>query len=501
MWGPGTIPFTNKNGTISIVFDNVDPEAAYSILVYNYKDNDRFTNKETGEAVLCGDKNTIESKICTPDQIGKFLPQDNQTFASSVLNIRVTAEAAKAHDFKAVYSVDQSSVFCAVIESVPDKPFQASITYENPYGKLPGPDYPKLPFFGFLSITYLLIGAVWCIRAWMSWKDLLMLQHYVTAVIFFLMIEMAFNYGFFEDYNLWGSPNMGLLVMVVILNAGRNSISFFMLLIVALGYGVVRPTLGNLMQKCLILTGVHFVCGVMYGAGTLLMKEFNALEALIFVLPLSLSMTAFYAAILMSLTETMQTLELRRQSVKLTMYKRLWMILVISVCAIGLNFVINMIVFSKRRDPQWIPVLWKWRWLAMDGSLNILYLIVFVSIAYLWRPTDNNQRYGLDELASEDWEDEIEAAINGGGAMPSSFSHIKLRNVKGVRGTDSTVVDSGDEHDDHEHEHEEDLFRWAEENLEEQSGNVPAGVVGSRDENRGLMSNDDEDLSHQHKML
>lgn len=81
------------------------------------------------------------------------------------------------------------------------------------------------------------------------------------------MLEMAFNWGYWENYNNLGVPckpymhirNIRrynkyrsdethqfcilasfLLCLVVVLNAGRNSISFFMLLIVCMGYGVVK---------------------------------------------------------------------------------------------------------------------------------------------------------------------------------------------------------------------------------------------------------------------
>lgn len=46
------------------------------------------------------------------------------------------------------------------------------------------------------------------------------------------------------------------------LNAARNSISFFMLLIVCMGYGVVRPSLGATMLRVRILALVHFIFGV-----------------------------------------------------------------------------------------------------------------------------------------------------------------------------------------------------------------------------------------------
>lgn len=48
-----------------------------------------------------------------------------------------------------------------------------------------------------------------------------------------------------------------------ILDAGRNSMSFFMLLVVSLGLSVVRESLGRKMFKCQALTGLHFFFGSM----------------------------------------------------------------------------------------------------------------------------------------------------------------------------------------------------------------------------------------------
>jgi hypothetical protein len=36
---------------------------------------------------------------------------------------------------------------------------------------------------------------------------------------------------------------------------------------------------------------------------------------------------------------------------------------------------------------------WRVRWWLLDGWLALLYLVAFVSIAWLWRPTANNRRY------------------------------------------------------------------------------------------------------------
>lgn len=51
------------------------------------------------------------------------------------------------------------------------------------------------------------------------------------------------------------------MIVVGILNAGRNSLSFFLLLIVAMGLSVVHPSLGVVMNRVRLLTILHFVFG------------------------------------------------------------------------------------------------------------------------------------------------------------------------------------------------------------------------------------------------
>jgi Lung seven transmembrane receptor len=52
--------------------------------------------------------------------------------------------------------------------------------------------------------------------------------------------------------------------LVAILDAGRNAMSFFMLLVVSLGLSVVRESLGRTMMKCQALAGAHFMFGGMF---------------------------------------------------------------------------------------------------------------------------------------------------------------------------------------------------------------------------------------------
>ncbi|KAJ3031998.1 UNVERIFIED_CONTAM: hypothetical protein HDU68_009099 [Siphonaria sp. JEL0065] len=414
---------------------------------------------------------------------GQFIVQDTVAFTHPYMNLAVQFNSSHDADvWRKSFTFEKTGLYCLVVEAnlvdeITPVGFALDASFEALYGKLPGSDYPKLGLFLGLSITYLVIGAIWSFRTWMFYHDILQLQHYISAVTFFLMVEMAFNYGYYEEYNVAGSPHSFLLVMVVVLNAARNSISFFMLLIVALGYGVVKPTLGTNMKKCVLLGVFHFICGVLYGAGSLVVNEISAGLALFFSLPLSFAMTAFYYAILNSLTLTMQTLQERRQPIKLLMYKRLWGILVFSAVILFTFFIVNTIAFKNRFDPIWMETYWQYRWLLLDGWLNILYLVVYVSIALLWRPTENNQRYGLEQLAGDDYDDE--EVVQGGGA--GGITNTKQRKVQlramHTAHTDETLEDGFEGKGDGDlDEDEEDVFRWAEENV---GGEFPAVATGS----------------------
>jgi hypothetical protein len=102
------------------------------------------------------------------------------------------------------------------------------------------------------------------------YQELLPMQYYISGTIVFLIIEMLALFGYYRFINKHGSGagSVAFLVVTSILNAARNSLSFFLLLIVAMGLSVVTPSLGPIMNRVRILTGLHFVFGVAYAVGT-----------------------------------------------------------------------------------------------------------------------------------------------------------------------------------------------------------------------------------------
>lgn len=107
---------------------------------------------------------------------------------------------------------------------------------------------------------------------------------------------------------------------VAILDAARNSMSFFMLLVVSLGLSVVNDSLGRTMLRCQILAGAHFIFGskliplssgssfdqslsVLYAIGIveLQLESTSALVLLLFVIPLAFTLSGFLLWIMYSL--------------------------------------------------------------------------------------------------------------------------------------------------------------------------------------------------------
>jgi hypothetical protein len=248
--------------------------------------------------------------------------------------------------------------------------------------------------------VYAFVAIAWGALYWLYRSDILAVQNYVTAILVFLVFEMFMTWLFYDYQNRHGL-NVGakaLLVIVSILSAARNSFSFFLLLIVCMGYGVVKPTLGKTMIYVRWLAAAHFVFGVIYAVASLSVTPENAGPlVLLVVLPLAATLTAFYVWTLNSLNLTTKDLKERKQTIKAGMYQKLWYCILISIVVIFVFFFVNSYIFAGQSDEDFVPNHWKSRWFILDGWLNLVYFFDVVFVAYVWRPTPNNRRFAMSD--------------------------------------------------------------------------------------------------------
>ncbi|KAI0347767.1 hypothetical protein BDW22DRAFT_17032 [Trametopsis cervina] len=309
--------------------------------------------------------------------------------------------------------------------------YKGTVLFKNTFnGKLSATEYPKVNFYFAMFIVYAVLGALWGVQCYRNLHDLLPIQYYLSSLLGFLIIEMFANWAYYRYLNAHGrgTTSTVFLIVVAILDAGRNAGSFFLLLVVSLGLSVVRESLGKIMIRCQLLAVAHFIFGVLYAVGIveLEMESTSAFVLLLFVIPLAFTLSGFLLWILYSLNATITQLAARKQRYKLGMFKWLYRILMWTVVMVAIFFVVSSFTFSGRRAEDYGARSWKVQWWLLDGWLSLLFLVDFIGIAYLWRPTPNNRRLAMfDELAQdeEDAEDYDMEALERRAEADEAYRH------------------------------------------------------------------------------
>ena len=337
-------------------------------------------------------------KSCNATHRGEFIldPKADELSKLPIFTVAASVKDPKPYTYK----ITRTGYYCVGTFSSAGAEYTAAVEFRNAYGELPAAQIAKLPFYGGMTLVYAVMGIFWAFLYVQHRHDILAVQNYITAIIIFLIVEMLLTWGFYDYQNVHGS-NAGakvFMIVVSILNAGRNSFSFFLLLIVCMGYGVVKPTLGKTMVMVRWLAAAHFVFGVIYAVASLTIRPDDAGPlVLLVILPLSATLTAFYIWTLNSLSATMKDLVTRKQHVKASMYRKLWYCILASILVIFAFFFFNSFTFAGVSSEDFAPTHWQTRWFVLDGWLNLVYLADVAFVAYLWRPTDNNRRFAMSD--------------------------------------------------------------------------------------------------------
>lgn len=386
-----------------------DADPLVSLVMFEWNDEDLIgrypgASNNSGEKETICDLENVEAKLCEQDKLGSFVLDVNATENSKQPLLSYAIHLKDPTTIQ--YPVLKTGFYCVSTYAFSDVDYSAIVTFRNAYGELPAAQIAKLPFYGGLTITYAVLGAFWAFLYVQHRSDILPVQNYITATIIFLIVEQLMTWGFYDYQNRNGNNTLNkvFMVLVAILNAGRNSLSFFLLLIVCMGYGVVKPSLGKTMIYVRVLAAAHFVFGVIYAVASLSVTPDSAGPlVLLVILPLSATLTAFYIWTLNSLSATMKDLIDRKQKTKAMMYKKLWWCILGSIMVIFGFFFVNSFAFAGRSEANFVPEHWQTRWFVLDGWLNLVYLFDIAFVAYLWRPTANNRRFAMsEELAQDD---------------------------------------------------------------------------------------------------
>ncbi|XP_068329131.1 uncharacterized protein [Pyrus communis] len=275
--------------------------------------------------------------------------------------------------------------------------------WRNPDGYLPGKMSPLMTFFGLMSLAYLVLGLFWFLRFLQYWKDIIQLHYHISAVIGLGMCEMAPWYFEYANFNSTGSRPMGITIWAVTFSAVKKTVSRLLLLVVSMGYGVVRPTLGGITSKVLLLGVIYFVASealeLVEHLGNI--NDFSGKARLFLVLPVALLDACFILWIFSSLSKTLEKLQIRRSMAKLELYRKftnsLAVSVLLSVAWIGYELYFNA------TDP--LSELWRRAW-VIPAFWTLLAYLLLVVICVLWAPSRNPTGYAYSEETVDDFDDE-----------------------------------------------------------------------------------------------
>lgn len=313
-------------------------------------------------------------------------------------------------------------------------------SWKNPGGYLPGMMASYLPFFGMMSMAYMAVGFLWMFQYVRNWREVMPLQNYITAVIALGMIEMATWYFDYVNFNNTGFRPYDVTLWAVVVGSARKCISRVLLLVVSMGYGVVRPTLGGLTHKVMALGAAYFIAActldVMTNVGTI--DDLTSSARIFLVLPVAVLDAVFILWIFTALSKTLAQLQSRRQTAKLELYRRftntLAVAVVISVTWIAYEMYFKVTdQFNERWQSDWIT----------GAFWHVLNLAINVVICFLWRPSATSMQYayGADSVEDVDLEDvPLKAApMPAARAAPSAPPRVPQVN------TDVFSIDDEDE--------------------------------------------------------
>ncbi|XP_069686707.1 transmembrane protein 87A isoform X2 [Periplaneta americana] len=387
-----------------------------------------------------GDQKTDDKSKAEGDAANKDKKDEEKT--TSVKQIQNPHLYNPAHP---VYTVEYDGVYVLrlLIDSKDKFNATVSIQMQGKYGYLSAADWPLLPFYGAMCLVYVILGLAWLIVSFCQWRDLLRIQFWIGGVILLGMLEKATFYAEYQSINSTGVSVKGAMLLAELVSCGKRTLARMLVIIVSLGFGIVKPRLGPMLHR-VVGTGLLYFTLAAIESYLRVMHPKNdpSNQILVASIPLAVLDSAICWWIFTSLVQTTRTLRLRRNLVKLSLYRHFTNTLIFAV----ISSVVFMLYSIKYHRLALCLTDWKELWVD-DAYWHLLFSVLLLVIMILWRPTNNNQRYAFTPLldAPED-DEEDEQFVN------DAFG-VKMR---GYRSNSPKPKSSNSVEDD---------LKWVEENI------------------------------------
>jgi len=145
-----------------------------------------------------------------------------------------------------------------------DITLKGKIIWRNPYGYLPGDVYMMLHVSGILSLAYAFIVIFFGVLSIRYRRILMKLQYGILGIILFGLIEVSSWYFYRVGTNNTGIYNISSLLFLVFLANVKQSTDLVLVLLISMGLGVVKWTIGTTRIKIGLLAVFYMFFSFLY---------------------------------------------------------------------------------------------------------------------------------------------------------------------------------------------------------------------------------------------
>lgn len=401
----------------------------FHYVVFEYKDLKYLGKVASGMRYYICTTKAIGLGLCDESQSGNFLT-DGDVSNTTV----ITGLIDRLGKVPLTYHVEETGYYCVATYTSKDESMLGYVNFQNAFGELSASEIPKLPAYGILTVCYAVILAMFGFQFFKKRKQnqILPLQRYLLAMLGFLTFDTLVVWSYYDLVNRSSSVTWFVKFYVVFLssmNAAKMTLSFFLLLCIALGYGVVVVKLPKkVMTKCKLLGAAHFIASMVYLVGSyyssfngsvtsasdLLSSNSNqSLWTVAFFVPVAVTLTAYYVMILSSIKSTTANLHKQRQVIKLQLYENLFRIIASSVILTVAGLVLSVFILLNLSATETIEQLWKGSYFLYDFWPSVVFFGIFIGVSWLWRPTEASYMLAVSQQLSTVEGDEEQAGNAG----------------------------------------------------------------------------------------
>jgi len=389
---------------------------------------------DDGSLRWCCSREAIDLGICDEDdgQVGRLMI-DGTKFKGNHRFVTIPPEGVMSKQIRyGKMEETESGTYVVIYANCNEHGREIYVTgesvWKSKHGFLPGELFGFMYFYTFLTLMYFALLVLYGVSMYVNEESRIEIEKWIFMAICLGLLELIFRTGDYYVWNADGYRSDFIIWVGVLAGVVKQGISRCLIVMVSLGWGVVRDSLGSTMRVIVFIGAVYIgvsavrdmmIVFAIEDMETLSYNEEETLFDVVRILTLvdSAINVIFIMWILDALNNTMLYLENMNQTRKLDRYLKLRCLFLFSILFATMWSVFTLV--DTVQDEGIVEEEHAW---AIDAATEINYLFVLVGVAYLWRPNPSAREYAyVMELPAmgADGENELELTGNVPSAMDS----------------------------------------------------------------------------------